>query len=449
MSSVDQVAEYLARAAWHELTDEDLPQGIVRTTGTAGLPSSLPVAGLAVGAVTTQLLAARRLAGHGRPRVVRLDAAHVGVSFRSERHVRLGDRSVGPGFAPLSRFLRTADGWIRLHANYPHHRDAVLSVLGPDPEAAAVGAAARDLEAAIVAAGGAAAAVRSRQEWAGSPQGQVVAALPLLSLRQVADGPRRAVRPGGLRVLDLTRVIAGPVAGRTLASHGADVLRVDDPERPDDAGGLLDTGVGKRHVLLDFRSPTDRRVLEDLLAGADAVLQGYRPGALARWGLDPESLRARHPHLAVVALSAWGWTGPWRSRRGFDSIVQAATGIADLCAADGIPGALPVQALDHATGHLAAAATMSAVTRSREQGGTWHGDLSLARTAHWLLTAPPPDEATAQGEAAASVDPQPYLATLPSAAGTVTVVRPPGSPLWRRAALLPDRSTPAWDVDRP
>ena len=246
-------------------------------------------------------------------------------------------------------------------------------------------------------------------------------------------------------MLDLTRVIAGPVAGRTLASHGADVLRVDSPDRPDDIGRLLDTGAGKRHLLLDFRSRAGRRSLEELLTGADVLVQGYRPGALTAWGLDLEALSERHPHLAVVALSAWGRTGPWGRRRGFDSIVQAATGIAELCGTVGVPGALPAQALDHATGHLMAAAAMSALLGRGKEGGTWHAELSLAQTAHWLLTAPRPEEADSRGEAAASVDASPYLVRLPSADGTVAVVRPPGSPVWRHAAVLPGPTTPTWE----
>jgi hypothetical protein len=363
----------------------------------------------------------------------------VGLAFRSERFARLDGRPVGMGFAPLSRFWRTADGWLRLHGNYPHHRTAALAVLGDDVESAAARWRAEDLEAAVVAAGGAAAAVRTAAAWREHPQGRAVAGLPLATLRRVADGPPRVVPLHGLRVLDLTRVIAGPVATRTLASHGADVLRIDGPRLPDDRGGLVDTGAGKRHVVLDLAVADDRRTVEELLGQADVVVQGYRPGALEAFGMDPAALAERHPHLVVARLSAWGTVGPWRERRGFDSLVQAATGIADVYGGADGPGALPAQALDHATGHLAAALVLGAVARQRIEGGGWYGELSLAQTAHWLLTAPPESR-----EAPVDVDPAPYLLDLPTPEGTATVVAPPGSPPWTAAAVLPPDARPTW-----
>jgi crotonobetainyl-CoA:carnitine CoA-transferase CaiB-like acyl-CoA transferase len=414
----------------------------VRVTGRTGLSGVLPVPDLALGAVAAQLLAARALrrTASGGPAPLDLDAVAVGLAFRSERHARLDGRPVGLGFAPLSRFWRTADGWLRLHGNYPHHRAAALRVLGDDVAAGAARWTSEDLETAVVEAGGAAAAVRTADEWQAHPQGRAVSGLPLLSLRRSADGPPRTTSLDRLRVLDLTRVIAGPVATRTLASHGADVLRIDGPRLPDDPDALLDTGSGKRHVVLDLAAPEGRRTVEALLAEADVVVQGYRPGALDAFGLDPDALAARHPHLVVVRLSAWGGAGPWRERRGFDSLVQAATGIAVECGSADEPGVLPAQALDHATGHLAAAGVMGALARQRVEGGGWHGELSLAQTAHWLVAAPRSGEPAAD----ATVDPAPYLLDLPSARGTVTVVRPPGSPAWTTAAQLPPATHPVW-----
>jgi hypothetical protein len=421
---------------WPLLTGGRAPE--VRVSGTTGLDGPLPVPDLAVGAVAAQLLAARLLRGGREP--VEVDAAHVGLAFRSERYATVDGRPAAPGFAPLSRFWRTADGWLRLHGNYPHHRDAALRVLGAEGGPAAERWRAEELESAVVAAGGAAAAVRPRSIWATTPQGRAVAAAPLVGLRRVADGPARPASPTGLRVLDLTRVIAGPVATRTLASHGADILRIDSPRLPEDPGQLVDTGPGKRHVLLDLAAAADRRTVEELLAEADVVVQGYRPGALARFGLDPESLAARHPHLVVVSLSAWGTAGPWAGRRGFDSLVQAATGIAVECGSVDAPGVLPAQALDHATGHLAAATVLAALARRREEGGGWHGELSLARTAHWLLDAP----RISLEPAGEPVEPAPYLLSLPSAEGPVTIVAPPGSPPWRAAAVGPSGQRPGW-----
>src|SRR4051812_38188124 len=406
--------------------------------GRTGLASPLAVGELAVGAVAAQLLAACELPR--QPLAVELDAAGVGFAFRSERYARQGDRPAGPGFAPLSRFWRTADGWVRLHGNYPHHRAAIERVLGSgNPAPAITRWRAEDLESAVVDAGGAAAAVRTAEQWAAHPQGAAVAGLPLLGLTRVADGPPRDVPLPGLRVLDLTRVIAGPVATRTLAAHGADVLRLDHPGLPDDPAGLLDTGPGKRSAAVDLATPGGRATLEELLAGADVVVQGYRPGALDAFGLDPAALAERHPHLAVVRLRAWGEEGPWRSRRGFDSLVQAATGIADELAGEAGPGVLPAQALDHGTGHLAAAAALRAVARRREEGGVWSAELSLAQVAHWLLAAGRrPETAVPEAEVA------PYLIELPAPGGPVTLVRPPGSPVWRSAPSLTGADEPAW-----
>src|SRR5829696_4545822 len=186
---------------------------------------------------------------------------------------------------------------------------------------------ATDLETAIVAAGGCAAALRTEAEWRAHPAGASIAAEPGVVQPQAEEvrveraGAAGAARPAaGVRVLDLTRVIAGPVAGRTLAALGAEVLRIDPPGLPELPEAHLDTGPGKRTALLDL---ADGQRREALLAGADVLLTGYRPGALDRF-----ELVERHPHLVHVSLSAWGHEGPWAQRRGFDSLVQVASGIA-------------------------------------------------------------------------------------------------------------------------
>jgi crotonobetainyl-CoA:carnitine CoA-transferase CaiB-like acyl-CoA transferase len=464
--------------AWQALGGDPALLPLVTTVGSPGLASPLDVGGLAVGAVGAQLLAAAELRADGAAPEPVLDARHVGLAFRSERFVRLDGAPAGVGFAPLSRFLPAADGWVRLHANYPHHRRAVDRALGPDPLAAVAERAALDVEDAVVAAGGVAAVVRSPEQWARHPQGAAVRDLPLLRLRQVGPAPARDRRLPGLRVLDLTRVIAGPVGTRTLAAHGADVLRVDSPALPEDPAALLDTGPGKRHCLLDLRGRADRARFDELLTGADVLVQGYRPGALSAHGLAPDALAERFPGLVVVTLSAWGAAGPWARRRGFDSIVQAASGIAAVSAGpDGGPGALPAQALDHGAGHLVAATVLRAVTESRRQGGTWHGELSLAQVAGWLLAAPRPAEDPASGTAVSSRGaPGPasgtavssrgapgwasgtavssrgaledgladYLVDLPSPSGVVTLVRPPGAPVWTRGPVPAGYDSPQW-----
>jgi CoA-transferase family III len=281
-------------------------------------------------------------------------------------------------WAPLSGFFACRDGFVRTHGNYPHHRERLVRALRTSASADAVrervaGLSALEVEEAVTAAGGIAVAVRSEAEWAAHPHGAVVGSLPLLVEKRRSDGVARSV--AGARVLDLTRVIAGPVATRTLALWGADVLRVDPPAIPEIEWQHLDTGAGKRTTVLDVRS--DR--FAELARQADVLVHGYRPGALPLDGVI-----AANPSLVVASLSAWGAVGPWAGRRGFDSIVQAASGIAMAESPDGVrPGALPAQALDHSAGYLLAGAVAAALQR----GGGWSVSTSLARVAHELLAA--------------------------------------------------------------
>ena len=311
-------------------------------------------------------------------------------------------------WAELSGFWQTSDGWVRTHANYPHHRAALLTALGLDDATTANDLAAhllarraQEVDDVVAARGGVATVVRTEEQWRGHPQAQAVSESPLVGGARVGEAPARQLPradedapAAGLRVLDLTRVIAGPVATRTLALWGADVLRVDGPSRPEITAQHLDTGAGKRSTIIDLDA--DRDAFEQLLASADVVVTGYRPGALDRFGLSPEALVERRPGLVVARLSAWGTTGPFAHRRGFDSIVQAASGIGWLESADGSrPGALPAQALDHSAGYLVAAAITTAVRRQLDEGGSWLVETSLARVAQELRDAPrtPPDAA--------------------------------------------------------
>ncbi len=402
----------LLPAVWNALGGAADELARIRISGPpAVLRSTFPVTAVGVAAVGASLLAATRDVP------VAVDTAALAVALRSERHVRLGGKVVGSPFDPLSAFHRTSDGWLRLHANYPWHRAAALRVLGcaeADAPAAIAGRGALELETALHDAGGVGAAVRTEEEWraaAGPPP-------PLVERRVLGDAaPRPTRRP---RVLDLTRVIAGPVATRTLAVHGADVLRLDAPDRPEIPLQTYDTLPGKRSTLLDLAA--NGPVLEEQLAGADVVVSGYRPGALDRFGLAPAELARRFPGLVVVTLSAWGHEGPWAHRRGFDSIVQAACGIADTEATDGVPGALPAQLLDHATGYLAAAGALLALDAQRRAGGTHHVRLSLAGTAAWLQSLPRmrPDDVP-------EIDPAPHLVDLDTPDGRLTLARPPGT----------------------
>jgi hypothetical protein len=465
----DEVWARLLGDAWTALGGEE-PGTDLQVTGVPGsLPSRLPVEDTAIACAGAALLAAMDLqAQRGGPvaRTVRLDRGHVAAAFRSETYVRLNGAAAGAGFAPLSRFWRTSDGWVRTHGNYPWHREALLRALGtgedPDQVAAAVaGRAALEVEDLVVGAGGVAAAVRTEAQWRAEPAGQAVAAAGLVEGGRLGDAPprRRAARPlrgaapaampsaAGIRVLDLTRVIAGPVATRYLAALGADVLRLDPPHRPDLPLHTYDGLLGKRSALLDL--DTDSRRLDELLGAADVLVHGYRPHALDRFGLTPAALAERHPGLVVVSLSAWGSTGPWGGRRGFDSIVQAASGIAVAESADGDrPGAMPCQLLDHGTGYLCAAAALRGLADQAVAGGTQVRELSLARTAHWLLGSAAAGVAPAcDGRAGGDAD---WLTTLGSTEGPVTVVRPPGQ-LDGRELAWPSPLTryggdpPAWD----
>ncbi|MFI2753922.1 CoA transferase [Cellulomonas sp. P22] len=380
--------------AWHALGGAPELVGRVTYAGSPGLRGVLPTRELARASVGACSLAAAELLaqrnGRGLP-AVHVDEGAVTAAFTSERHLRVEGRPI-PLFAPLSGFWRAADGWVRTHANYPHHRARLLAALelpdsGDDTDmvdrlSAAVGERdAVDVQETVYAAGGLAVAV--------SPPGAFEQ--PLVTTVAVeADAPvplRPAALPvEGVRVLDLTRVLAGPVATRTLALLGADVLRVDAPWLREDDGTHIDTGFGKRTALLALGDVADRATFEQMLDAADVVLVGYRPGALDRYDLSADALLARRPGLVVAELCAWGWDGPWVGRRGFDSLVQAGTGISVIEQADdGRPGALPAQALDHSTGYLVAAAVMRALTSRALTGAGQHVRLSLAGTATWLL----------------------------------------------------------------
>jgi hypothetical protein len=288
---------------------------------------------------------------------------------------------------PIAGDYQTADGWIRLHTNYSYHRDAVTRVLDVPADRQRVAAAvksrnATELESAVVAAGGCAAALRTMGAWRVHPQGAALAGEPICywdAERAPHPLPADASAPlSGVRVLDLTRVIAGPVATRYLAAFGADVLRIDPPKFEEVAALLPETTRGKRCAALDLREPGDRSTWERLIAGADVLVHGYRGGAMEALGYPAARLRELNPALVIVRFDAYGWSGPWSDRRGFDSLVQMSTGIAHP-GHGGAPTPLPAQALDHGTGYLIAAAACRALTDGRASAL-----LSLARTARLL-----------------------------------------------------------------
>ena len=350
------------------------------------LPAFLPIDDLAWASV---LVAGAALSG---AEIRRPQPERVAAAYRSDRHLRIAGAAPDV-WSPLSRFWPASGGWVRTHGNYAHHALALRAGLGlsTDASPAAVGAAlgrlTPDLAASrISAAGGLCVPVRREHPEAD----EALRALPLVAVSPAGDAPRRqtAAAPSsplrGIRVLDFTRVIAGPVATRTLALAGADVLRIDPPHRPEFTWQHLDTGHGKRSALLDVATHAAR--LESLLAAADVVVLGYRPDGLRRLGLSPDALSRRHPHLVVAQLTAW--TGD-ESRRGFDSLVQADSGVSWIESVDGVtPGALPAQALDHSAGYLLAAGIATALRHRADIGGGWHVSTSLRRVAAELLGMP-------------------------------------------------------------
>lgn len=384
-------------ALWHSFC-QLLPDGIEPVSWTGprrwwGGP--LDVEGLALGSMQA---AATALAVCSPGRDVTFTSAAVAAWFDSFSHLRIAGSPI-QGFGPLSGFRRGADGWVRIHGNYPHHERALLDALAVT-RASEVEAALRELpvaviEDAVTGRGGLATAVRTPQEWAAMPAAQAVANEPWIRFStdpaQVAEERREGGLLEGLRILDLTRVIAGPSASRLLGALGADVLRVDPTALPELEHQHVETGFAKRSAVADFGNREQLARVRMLLPTADVVLNAYRPGALDRFGLGVEALRTDFPDLAVVCLDAWGDHGPWAGRRGFDSIVQAATGLAHVYGTgEGrgfTPGALPVQALDYATGLGMAAAAVVLMT-ARRRGVTGSAHLSLARTAAELLRMP-------------------------------------------------------------
>jgi hypothetical protein len=392
-----ELARHFTQLTWQAVGGATNAADEVVFTGSGGLPSAFPVTDFASAAVATAGLSIAELvrqAGGGRADVT-VDRRLSSIWFHSS--LRPIGWSVPPPWDPIAGDYRAKDGWIRLHTNAPHHRAAVERVLGAQADKAgvsnAVGRWAKaDLETAVVGAGGCAAEMRTLAEWEQHPQGQAVAAEPLAHVAPTkrAETPNWSIPSGrpleGLRVLDLTRVLAGPVASRFLAGYGAEVLRIDPPGW-DEPGVVPEVTLGKRCARLDLRLESDRANFQALLSKADVFLHGYRPGALDGLGFDAAIRRGLSPGLIDVCLDAYGWTGPWATRRGFDSLVQMSTGIADagMRRRDSEkPTPLPVQALDHATGYLMAAATIRGVTRRLIQGNGTEARLSLARTAKLL-----------------------------------------------------------------
>jgi crotonobetainyl-CoA:carnitine CoA-transferase CaiB-like acyl-CoA transferase len=364
------------------------------------LPSSFRVAAAAQASIAAAGLAAAQIwkLRSGQSQDVAVDMRHAVVECRSERYLRVDGKPPGPTWDAIAGIYKTRDQrYVRLHTNFRHHRDAVCKVLNCKPERDDVQAAlmqwdAEAFETAAYAGGGVVAMMRSHQEWSVSPHAKALAELPLVSIAKIGEAAPKPWPKGdrplaGVRVLDLSRVIAGPVAGRTLAVHGADVLLISGPDLPAIPWLTIDTGRGKLTSFVELKSEQGRGSLRDLLAQADIFSQGYRPKSIAALGFSPEDAAKINPGIVYVSLSAYGHAGPWAERRGFDSLVQTSTGFnhaeGQAAGVDG-PKELPAQLLDHASGYLMAFGAMMAKARQSREGGSWHVRVSLAQTGRWL-----------------------------------------------------------------
>ena len=337
----------------------------------------------------------------GRRQEIAVDTRQATASLRSGHYMQMDGAPVSSDRNPMMGVYPAKNGrWSYLHCNFPNHRAAALSVLGVEEDREAMARAvakwnALELEEAIIAANGAGGMVRTMAEWAQHPQGVAVASLPLLEIVKIGDSPSEKLPDGdrplsGIRVLDLTRVLAGPTCARTLAEHGADVLKVTGAHLPSIGHQEYDTGHGKLSTHLDLREPDDLEIMRGLVREADVFSQGYRPGTLAKRGLSPEALAEIRPGIVYVSLSAFSHVGPWASRRGFDTVVQTVSGITnrqgELFIGDSPgPQFYPVSAIDYLTGYLMAFGALVALARRTTEGGSWLVRVSLAQIGRWLV----------------------------------------------------------------
>ena len=449
---------------WRTAGLDDAALGEVTLTGAEPvLPSSFAVGTAAQASIAASALAAGELwrLRTGRRQRVAVDMRAAAIEFRSERYLRVDGKVPAEYHDSIAGLYCCGDGrWVRLHTNLPHHCSGLLQLLGCAHDREAVQRAldrwkAEALEDAAAAAGLVVTACRTFAEWDEHAQGRAVAALPPFSIEQIGDAPAEPLpateRPlSGIKVLDLTRIIAGPVCGRTLAAHGADVLLVTASHLPSMRPLVIDTGRGKLSTSIDLRDQSGRESLAALVRGADVFVQGYRPGAVAAFGFAPEQIAKLRPGIVYVSLCAYGHAGPWAGRRGFDSLVQTASGFnaAEAQAfGQSKPRELPAQELDHATGYLLAFAAMTALKRRAERGGSWHVRCSLAQTGYWLRSlgriggtqCPDPR----------SADVRDLLEETPSGFGRLTTVRHAATmsetpPRWARQSVPLGTHPAAW-----
>jgi len=428
-------------------------------------PTPPRVGELGAAAIAASALAAARLLARrtGVRQRVTVDVDAAAAAMRSWTY--LADAAADsrpPAGGPQLFFATGDDRWIFLHRRAAHHAARQERVLGSGPSDREVAEAVRrwkgaELEEAIVAADACAALVRSHAEWAGHAQAAAVAELPLLTVTKIGDSDPEVAGSGdrpldGVRVLDVTHVLAGPTCARTLAEHGADVLRIGPGSSGDRNPMQRDTGHGKRSAVLDLKNADGAATLRALAGGADVFSQGYRPGALAGLGFSPDEVAALRPGIVYVSMSAFGTRGPWQDRRGYDSVVQSVSGFCDEVAVDGQPRFLPVSALDYVTGYLAAFGAQIALARRAAEGGSYHVQLSLAQTGRYLAGLPRTPAAERAGAAAEL--PAARLAELLTETDTPfgrlrhlapTAIMSATPPRWDWPTVPMDHDSPVWE----
>lgn len=332
----------------------------------------------------------------GANQSVAVDVTGAGMSLLGFVRMKAsGGTDLARHHSPATGLYATRDErWIHLHGGFPALARGITNLLGCALEEKAIAAAVRAqdafaLEDAIASRGLCGAVVRSASEWAEHPQGRALTDLPAVEIERIGDAAPVPLAAGtrpldGIRVLDLTRVLAGPTCGRTLASHGADVLRIGAERLPSIEPFVIDTGHGKRNAFVDLNDATGRTQLEGLIDETDLFCQSYRPGALAARDLSPSALASRRPGIIYVSLCCYGHVGPWADRAGWEQLAQSAVGIAAAGSRDGKPALIPAAATDYTTGYLAAFGAIAALERRATEGGSWHVKVSLSQTGMWL-----------------------------------------------------------------
>ncbi|MBM12042.1 MAG: carnitine dehydratase [Chloroflexi bacterium] len=446
-------------------------------TLTGGVDPLLPTP-FRIGESSTATLAAIGLAVSdawelrtGRKQDIAVDARRATASLRSGKYMNMDNNPISTERNTVMGTYPTKDGrWAYLHCNFPNHREIALSVLGvPEDRAEVTKAVAKwnalELEEALVAAKGVGGMVRTMDEWAQHPQAAAIATLPLMEIVKIGESDPEPLPAGdrplsGVRVLDLTRVLAGPTCARTLAEHGADVLKVTGAHLPNIGYQEYDTGHGKLSTHLDLREQSDLDTLKGLVKNADVFSQGYRPGTLGNRGLSPEELAEIRPGLVYVSLCAFSHVGPWASRRGFDTLVQTVSGITNR-QGERFPGAAPgpqfypVSAIDYLTGYLMAFGAVEALNRRVREGGSWLVRISLAQVGRWLVEhgqVPDdqlndvPSEFTAEAIASWSAESNTPMGRLGHLAPVLQMSET--QPHWARPSVPLGHNQPVWP-DRP